>query len=33
MKKETKRLEIVITPEVEKKLDEGNYNKNKHNKI
>jgi len=28
-KKETKRLEIVITPEVSKKLNEGNYNKNK----
>jgi len=28
-KKETKRLNIIITPEVFKKLNEGNYNKNK----
>jgi len=29
MKNNAKRLDIVITPEVAKKLDEGNYNKNK----
>lgn len=28
-KKETKRLNIIISPEVYKKLEEGNYNKNK----
>lgn len=28
-KKETKRLDIVLTPEISKKLNEGNYNKTK----
>jgi len=28
-RKETKRLNIVISQEVSKKLEEGNYNKNK----
>jgi hypothetical protein len=29
MKEKSKRLDIVITPEISKKLNEGNYNKNK----
>jgi len=28
-KKETKKMSIAISPEIEKKLEEGNYNKNK----
>jgi len=29
MKSKTKQINIVISPEIEKKLNEGNYNKNK----